>query len=76
MWLRPMIRDLLDLLAGQAADPRVLVREAREVLLRLVARAAAASYQRHDAMTRAEAANAARRRSGESQGSRRFPPGA
>jgi hypothetical protein len=43
MWLRPMIRDLLDLLAGQAADPRGFVREARDDLLRLVARAADAS---------------------------------
>jgi hypothetical protein len=38
-----MIRDLLDLLAGQAADPRGFVRESRDDLLRLVARAADAS---------------------------------
>jgi hypothetical protein len=43
MWLRPMIRDLLDLLAGQAADPRGFVRESREDLLKLVLRAADAS---------------------------------
>jgi hypothetical protein len=38
-----MIRDLLDLLAGQAADPRGFLRESREDLLRLVMRAADAS---------------------------------
>jgi hypothetical protein len=43
MWLRPMIRDLLDLLAGQAADPRGFLRESREDLLKLVMRAADAS---------------------------------